>query len=56
MKMFLVLLAVVSLLNLTLFSAAMAQGRQCLFDGQVYEDGDRVGPYICADGEWILSD
>ncbi|MBO9448069.1 hypothetical protein [Ruegeria sp. R14_0] len=56
MKMFLILIAVFSLVSLSLFSAAMAQGRQCLFDGQVYEDGDRVGPYVCVDGEWVLSD
>lgn len=56
MKGFVVLAAAISVLTVAPTSAAMAQSRQCLFDGEVYEDGDRVGPYVCDDGEWIISE
>lgn len=51
-----VLAAIIALVTVALSGVAHAQGRQCLFDGEVYEDGDRVGPYLCENGEWILSD
>ncbi|WP_170565032.1 hypothetical protein [Ruegeria atlantica] len=54
MKKCTVLAATVALLAVALSGSADAQGRECLFDGEVYEDGDRVGPYVCENGEWIL--
>ncbi len=56
MKMIVVLCVLISLVTVTLSGSAAAQYRQCLFDGEVYEDGDRVGPYICMDGEWVLAE
>ncbi|WP_170418215.1 hypothetical protein [Ruegeria atlantica] len=49
------LFATIAIVAIALSGGAQSQGRQCLFDGEVYEDGDRVGPYVCANGEWILS-
>ncbi|MCG7521734.1 hypothetical protein [Ruegeria sp. Ofav3-42] len=56
MKGFVVLAAAISVLTVALTGAATAQNRQCIFDGEVYEDGARVGPYVCDDGEWIISE
>ncbi len=51
-KDILILLAVLSLL-LTISHQSQAQ-TTCIYNGQHYNEGTRIGPYICSNGKWIL--
>ncbi len=56
MNSFLRVLAVFAALQAMAVTNAVGQTTQCIFDGVVHEEGDRVGPYTCTNGNWILSD
>ena len=37
----------------SLAAPARAQQRSCLYNGVEYQHGDRVGGFVCQDGQWV---
>jgi hypothetical protein len=36
-----------------LAAPASAQTRSCFYNGVEYQHGDRVGGFVCQDGQWV---
>lgn len=44
---------IVAITLASLAVSAGAQHRTCLYNGVEYQDGDRVGGFVCRDGQWV---